>query len=115
MATDTASPIHICLINQKGGCGKSSTCFHLAGSLAALGKSVLLIDADPQGSISQAFLGPEVVERLDPEQTLAAVFDAVALPPPADLLIRETHCSGISLIPAIKNVSVFIISCLFGK
>ena len=73
VATDIVSPIHICLINQKGGCGKSSTCFHLAGSLAALGKSVLLIDADPQGSISQAFLGPEVVERLDPEQTLAAV------------------------------------------
>jgi chromosome partitioning protein len=107
MATDTASPIHICLINQKGGCGKSSTCFHLAGSLAALGKRVLLIDADPQGSISQAFLGPEVVERLDPEQTLAAVFDTDALPPPADLLIRETHCSGISLIPANHHMAEF--------
>ena len=107
MATDTASPIHICLINQKGGCGKSSTCFHLAGSLAALGKRVLLVDADPQGSISQAFLGPEVVERLDPEQTLAAVFDADSLPPPADLLIRETHCSGISLIPANHHMAAF--------
>ena len=25
----------LCLINQKGGCGKSSTCFHLAGAYAA--------------------------------------------------------------------------------
>jgi len=33
----------ICLINQKGGCGKSSTCFHLAGAFAQMGLRVLLI------------------------------------------------------------------------
>ena len=33
----------ICLINQKGGCGKSSSCFHLAGHYAAVGLSVLLM------------------------------------------------------------------------
>jgi chromosome partitioning protein len=47
----------LCFINQKGGCGKSSTCFHLAGCLAELGFEVLLVDADPQGSLSQAFFG----------------------------------------------------------
>ena len=45
-------PITICLINQKGGCGKSSTCFNLAGHFAQTGQRVLLIDADPQGSPS---------------------------------------------------------------
>ena len=30
-------PVIICLINQKGGCGKSSTCFHLAGHFAQVG------------------------------------------------------------------------------
>lgn len=67
-------PTRICLINQKGGCGKSSTCFHLAGHLAQSGQRVLLVDADPQGSLSQGFFGPCLVESLEPQKTLAAVF-----------------------------------------
>ena len=50
-------PVTICLINQKGGCGKSSTCFHLAGALAQEGMRVLLVDADPQGSLSPRVFG----------------------------------------------------------
>lgn len=64
----------LCLINQKGGCGKSSTCFHLGGQLAMEGARVLLVDADPQGSLSQGFFGSEHVENLTPDVTLAALF-----------------------------------------
>ena len=67
--------IKICLINQKGGCGKSSTCFHLAGHFAEQGMNLLLIDADPQGSLSQGFFGPTAIESLAPEETLAALFN----------------------------------------
>jgi len=66
----------ICLINQKGGCGKSSTSFHLGGQLAAQGERVLLVDVDPQGSLSQAFFGSHRVELLTASETLAAVFRA---------------------------------------
>jgi chromosome partitioning protein len=69
------SAIRICLINQKGGCGKSSTCFHLAGHFAQQGLNVLLIDADPQASLSQGFFGSAAIECLLPEDTLAALFD----------------------------------------
>ena len=67
-------PIRICLINQKGGCGKSSTCFHLAGSFAGDGRRVLLVDADPQGSLSQGVFGSGLVECMEPQETLAALF-----------------------------------------
>ncbi len=65
----------ICFINQKGGCGKSSTCFHLAGQFARTGMNVLLVDADPQGSLSQGFFGSAAVENLPASETLAALFE----------------------------------------
>lgn len=66
--------ITISLIDQKGGCGKSSCCFHLAGYLSSVGLNVLLIDADPQGSLSQGFFGSAEVETLTIDQTLAGLF-----------------------------------------
>ncbi len=45
--------ITIAVANQKGGCGKTTTCMNLAGGLSAAGFRVLVVDADPQGSATE--------------------------------------------------------------
>lgn len=65
----------LALVNQKGGCGKTTTAIHLASRLAAMGRRTLLIDLDPQGH-STLGLGIPLPER---ERSLTTVLSASGL------------------------------------
>ena len=86
----------ITALNQKGGVGKTSTCHHLAGTLAQLGRRVLLVDNDPQSSLTQGLLGPSATLAIDPAETVAAVYSGDAFPAQ---VVRPTAIPGVDLVP----------------
>jgi chromosome partitioning protein len=93
----------VTMLNQKGGVGKTSTCYHLAGSLALAGRRVLLVDADPQSSLTQGFWGPQATRQLDPAATVAAVLAGDE--PFPDQVIRPTGFDGIDLAPGSRHAT----------
>jgi len=85
--------------NQKGGVGKTTTAVSLGGLLAAQGQRVLLVDLDPQGSMTSYFrLNPDGIQS-----SVYSLFEARAndqkINELGDLL-QDTDVDGLSLLPA---------------
>lgn len=95
----------IVLLNQKGGVGKTSTCHHLAGTFAQDGRRVLLVDTDPQASLTQGFWGPQAARALDPATTVAAILAGDE--PFPDQVIKPTGVSRIDLVPGSRRANSF--------
>ena len=79
----------IVLANQKGGVGKTTTAVSLAAALSELGKSVLIVDMDPQANATN-WLGA---------YTSDALWDCFLEGKPLAPAITETNREGVQLIP----------------
>jgi chromosome partitioning protein len=83
----------ICIANQKGGVGKTTTSVNLSSSLAKMGRRVLLIDMDPQGNASSG-LG---VKRHDAQDSTAY-----------HVLIGEQTIEEVRVNTSVKNLDVIV-------
>lgn len=93
---DENAMIIIAIANQKGGTGKTPTTVNVGFALARKGCSVLLVDLDPQGSLSEYFLA-EKAETQEP-----TIYDAlVSMEPIQPLHIAHSgEPMSIDLLPA---------------
>jgi chromosome partitioning protein len=76
----------VSVINYKGGVGKTTVTANLAAELAFRGHKVLMIDLDPQASLTFSFITPDEWEKdFEEEKTIKAWFDAFAASESFDL------------------------------
>ncbi|MDI9623317.1 MAG: ParA family protein [Methanothermobacter sp.] len=83
----------ISIINQKGGCGKTTTAVNLSSALAILGKKVLIVDIDPQANATTGF----GVNKAELNSTIYSIISGEA---EIEETIQETMIPNLYIIPS---------------
>ena len=88
----------IAILNQKGGVGKTTTAVNLGSYLAKAGKSVLLVDLDPQGNATSG-LG------INKQALGETMYDVLFNPQSAPSVILNTEFDNLQILPANTNLA----------
>ena len=88
----------IAVLNQKGGVGKTTTAINLAAGIARSGKSVLLIDLDPQANATSGL-------SIDKQSLQRSSYSVLTGLHEAGDTILETYIENLHLMPAIPSLA----------
>ncbi len=83
----------IAVLNQKGGVGKTTTAINVGAYLAKQGKSVLLIDFDPQGNATSGL-------SIDKNALDGSIYDVILNSADVTAVIKRTNIDNLHLLPA---------------
>lgn len=83
----------LAILNQKGGVGKTTTAINVGAYLAKAGKSVLVVDFDPQGNATSG-LG------IDKHEADTTIYDVLFKKTTAEHAVQETSVENLYILPA---------------
>ncbi len=88
----------ICIANQKGGVGKTTTAVNLAAALGMAGRKILLVDIDPQASATSGF-------GVTPEQVQLSTYDVLIGEHSVEGAAISTGSAGVTLLAASRDLT----------
>lgn len=95
----------VAFLNKKGGVGKTSLCHHLSGVFSGRGLRVLLVDCDPQASLTNGLIGPDATWGLKTDATVAVLYGGGAVPSTASIIL-ETPVPSVWIIPGAESLEL---------